>query len=591
MRRRMFPIIQAAQLGWKTLTPEQRQRAQDFLNTPVHEFAGMEKAGIEYFKDLLGLSPAESEGGIMALSDFKQSAPVYRSLLAEAVENLPMEKGSPDQMRSMLVKSPGVKLEELHWRGLDDFLKGRKSVTKKELSTFLQDSPVVLKEVVRSDKASQEMPYLENRALMMAQGRGDYASLPPSLRETYHKSMLEEIEGLRAENIVGPTKHGRYTLPGAAGYREVLLTFPRFDNRWYDSGPHFLQRGHWDETNVLSFLQTTERSLNKSLDTLHLEAIQSDWHPKARKLRKKEIEDTAYSLWEDHKVRPYIAPEVAKRLGKKAKVTLDANSGPPFPFVAARRLTQELYHEDWLKNKDRFIKDAKKTVPKDFGYRTPEYYRYSAELREKTGELEKELQNVLKIRFDSGGEAAEASVRSRLRAVNKRVVEMKEHVPDAPFKKTWHELSFRRALRLAAEEGKAGVSWTPGDFHVEQFNLKDAEADGMRYFYDTIIKDYAKKFGKPFGAKVELVSLPGRKIKVWHLPITESMKKHLLEKGISKFTHGGFVDKPLYEDRGPVEMQSGGMANKLLLERLEEVAPTLRYNEKQRQFLDTRQGT
>jgi hypothetical protein len=34
---------------------------------------------------------------------------------------------------------------------------------------------------------------------------------------------------------------------------------------------------------------------------------------------------------------------------------------------------------------------------------------------------------------------------------------------------------------------------------------------------------------------------------------------------MAEFTHGGFVDKPLYEDRGPVEMQSGGMANKLLM--------------------------
>ena len=55
MRRRMFPIIHAAQLGWETLTPEQRQRAQEFLNTPTYEFVGMEKPGLEYFKDLLGV--------------------------------------------------------------------------------------------------------------------------------------------------------------------------------------------------------------------------------------------------------------------------------------------------------------------------------------------------------------------------------------------------------------------------------------------------------------------------------------------------------------------------------------------------------
>jgi hypothetical protein len=36
--------------------------------------------------------------------------------------------------------------------------------------------------------------------------------------------------------------------------------------------------------------------------------------------------------------------------------------------------------------------------------------------------------------------------------------------------------------------------------------------------------------------------------KVWSLKITPKMRRHLLGKGIQKFTHGGFVDKPLYED-------------------------------------------
>jgi hypothetical protein len=75
MRRRMFPIVQAAQLGWETLTPEQRQGAKDFLNTPMHEFVGMEKSGLEYFKGLLGLgdSPGIGDnnppGGIVSLPE------------------------------------------------------------------------------------------------------------------------------------------------------------------------------------------------------------------------------------------------------------------------------------------------------------------------------------------------------------------------------------------------------------------------------------------------------------------------------------------------------------------------------------------
>ena len=57
MRGRMFPIIRAAQAGWETLSPEARAEIEDYLKRPAHELFGMDKPGIEYFKELLGISP------------------------------------------------------------------------------------------------------------------------------------------------------------------------------------------------------------------------------------------------------------------------------------------------------------------------------------------------------------------------------------------------------------------------------------------------------------------------------------------------------------------------------------------------------
>jgi hypothetical protein len=65
MRRRIFPLIQAAQLGYgHLLSPEQKAEVQDFLASPAHEFVGMDKPGIEYFKDLFGMS--EDSTGLTA---------------------------------------------------------------------------------------------------------------------------------------------------------------------------------------------------------------------------------------------------------------------------------------------------------------------------------------------------------------------------------------------------------------------------------------------------------------------------------------------------------------------------------------------
>jgi len=49
---------------------------------------------------------------------------------------------------------------------------------------------------------------------------------------------------------------------------------------------------------------------------------------------------------------------------------------------------------------------------------------------------------------------------------------VKEGVPDAPFKKTWHELALKRAIREAAEKGYDRLSWTPGEAQAARYSLE-----------------------------------------------------------------------------------------------------------------------
>jgi len=44
-------------------------------------------------------------------------------------------------------------------------------------------------------------------------------------------------------------------------------------------------------------------------------------------------------------------------------------------------------------------------------------------------------------------------------------------VPDAPFKKTWHEFALKRILRMAAEGGYERVAWTTGEQQAERYDL------------------------------------------------------------------------------------------------------------------------
>jgi hypothetical protein len=44
-------------------------------------------------------------------------------------------------------------------------------------------------------------------------------------------------------------------------------------------------------------------------------------------------------------------------------------------------------------------------------------------------------------------------------------------VPDAPFKTAWPELALKRMIRMAAEEGKTRISWTPGEAQAARYDL------------------------------------------------------------------------------------------------------------------------
>jgi hypothetical protein len=147
-------------------------------------------------------------------------------------------------------------------------------------------------------------------------------------------------------------------------------------------------------------------------------------------------------------------------------------------------------------------------------------------------------------------------------------------VPDAPFKKNWHELAMKRLLNYAADNGYDSIAITPGAEQAKRYDLSkqidalewdertgrlyakqkdgsdfDKMADGvtsenlpdyvgkevaermmsqpstgtnrilsgvelevggegMKGFYDKMLPDYLNTYGKPYGAQVQMDSVP-----------------------------------------------------------------------------------
>ena len=58
--------------------------------------------------------------------------------------------------------------------------------------------------------------------------------------------------------------------------------------------------------------------------------------------------------------------------------------------------------------------------------------------------------------------------------------------------------------------------------------------EGMAAFYDEIIKKYAEKWGKKFGAKVNVTTIKrgDAEVEVWQINITPEMRESVVTKGV-----------------------------------------------------------
>ena len=568
-----------------------------------------------------------------------EPAPVFYSAVANAVDALPMEKGNASQMRAMIAKSAEVKPEEMAWIGLDDFLKGKKSVTKQEIKEFVDANQVRIEEVIKGtapDKGKTSRAFqLQNQTgtdLVRAAVRSGYPELeatglpiqiqqgailarelpeelqPFALR---HFSAYDEYAEMKFAGRETTTKFSDYTLPGGENYREVLLRLPerQLDARYDEALTDFVDRATVKAksdlidqgVDVETAQRTSEAMFAPNQDRTHFNSaakyLGEEDKFRFRVLQLKEL-DQASSGRQNFTGGHYDEPNVL------AHMRLNDRTGPDGEKI----LFVEEIQSDWHQ-KGRKI-----------GYKTSE---------------------------------------SMPRSVDNRP-------PDAPLKKTWHEMSFRRIARMAAEEGYDAIAWTPGKLQAERYDLskqgglasmsKEADGkyilyledvrgerirrlgdgqnwsneygqqsvtpdelvnlvgkdladkllsgadeianapsasknsrffdlrgtdlqvggEGMKGFYDKMLKGYASKWGKKFGAKVgvtnlEVVDTPSDNFvvidgvavardfdtraeaeafarkenaklegtQVWTLPVTKKMRDSVLRKGVATFGAAG----------------------------------------------------
>jgi hypothetical protein len=264
---------------------------------------------------------------------------------------------------------------------------------------------------------------------------------------------------------------------------------------------------HWDDPNVLAHIRVQDRKGANGEKILHVEEIQSDWHQAGRK--------KGYGPQLEEQYRAY--------------------------------------------------------------YTTPDGQQVDIGFGKTPAEVERMTQaagwNTMPVKIET----------------EKTVRQIGEGVPDAPFKKNWHELAMKRLLNYAAENGYDSIAITPGAEQAKRYDLSkqvdellykqnpdgtyqlSAQAEGrgnmmgeaipadkledyvgkevaqrivdnagternlggsgsvsqpkdvwgslsgeglqvggegMKGFYDKMLPDYLNTYGKSYGAKVEMDSVP-----------------------------------------------------------------------------------
>ena len=425
------------------------------------------------------------------------NAPTFYSALDRAVSDIPQAKASAEQWAATLANRPGVKPEEIQWRGLDQYLAGRQgqTVTKQEIADHLAGNKVELGSVVKGGSIQEP-----KGKVFWTKPDGTQAQMHDEISITSPKSAYrEDVVGGKAkwndENgkpltdaeaakrakewetywEIRDNKNGKYSpkfegyqLPGGENYSEKLLTLPEKDTLtrhnvkvpegWGDTAGgnvgvevrgdnrRDFRSSHWDEPNPVTHMRTNERTIGNTASH-HIEEVQSDWHQKGR------TEGYADPAKRDIAARELLTAE--SELKKQSAGEINRNYKEAIDNQVEFHANPELdvgFAEQWF------------------------------------GETPEQQSAVL-----------------RYMAAKRAFSPLAGGVPDAPFKKTWPDLTMKQALRDAVENGKDRLSWTPGEAQAKRYDLSQhvKEIEYVKNSDGTYRVGIADKDGEP------IRSLPG----------------------------------------------------------------------------------
>jgi hypothetical protein len=415
----------------------------------------------------VNFSPAEvqaAQKAVQAIQTPKVSDLGFYSQLEAAA--LPLQnKGTGSQFLAQIEKTAGVKPEEIKWTGLDEFLKGKQSVTKDEVVNYIDQNRVNLQEVqtgsLKASALNNEQSAANNLTSLINKNEGSSIRIqgtqgkvfsdealyylqdgtvkpdqfPTDLQDAANKYLTAYNQAQSTADT--PTKFSKWTLPGGENYREILLTLP---GQW--EKPRALQ-----EANSARIRQLKEQMLGTS-GSNEIRAEISRLHNENTALQK-QISDAPI-----YKSGHFAEPNILAHMRVNDRVV----DGKKTLFI-------EEVQSDWHQaGRKKGYKGKEETL----SYDDPEYVAARKRNIELLNEFNRNNDNPAKQKeIEPLLEEANRVVR-RFEEIRNKAIDV---VPDAPFKTTWHELALKRAIQEASEKGYDRIAFTTGQTQAARYDL------------------------------------------------------------------------------------------------------------------------
>lgn len=380
-----------------------------------------------------------------------QSAPVWYSGMAAAIEKAKFEKGGGAQWKGFINNLPGVKKDEIKWSGIEEWLDITFGpITKADVLEFIQQNGVQIEEQMpTSDDVAEEIPdFAEDAAHEQVVSLWNINATSPDMLADSWTQLLDTVsdndahirwvltERRRILLEMGFTQEGsyrfeRYQLPGGEDYHELVLQVPSgsIGSRTIAPGMEqeneFREPRHYDLPNVLAHVRFNTRIDTDGKRVLFLEEMQSDWAQQGRT-----------QGFGKHKIEPY----------GESYIGLEGSRVWPVKVI---------------------FPDG-------------------------------EVQHMT-IAADSFEEAADYLYTSYQTFTS--------DIPEGPFVQNtdaWVGLITKRMIRYAAENGFDRIAWTTGNQQNERWG---GEQEGVKQFYDSVMPKAMAKVLKQFGGKLSQVNL------------------------------------------------------------------------------------